>query len=136
MKAFVKWLLIAVVIFGGSAASYHFYLKSSPRRIMVVLDSSFSMNQVWDRIPGVLEGLENRKYTKYALASDKGLIHGWLDSFKPGRTVPYAPRNLKNLASRLSLSELKESSEIYLVTSAGTEEISGIDGWKIIRVER
>lgn len=135
MKVFVKWLLIAVIIFGGSAACYHFYLESNPRKIMVVIDASFPMNQIWDKIPGVLAGLENRKYTKYALASDKGLIHGWMDSFKLGRTVPYAPRNLKDLDKRLSLSELKESSEIYLLTSAVPEEITGVGGWKIIRIE-
>lgn len=136
MKAFVKWLLIAFIIFGGSAAGYHFYLESSPRKILVVVDASFPMSQVWDKIPDVLAGLENRKYAIYALASDKALIHGWMDGLKLGRAVPYAPRNLKDLANRLAISEIREASEIYLVTSAGPDEISGIGGWKIVHVGR
>lgn len=136
MKAFMKWLVMAVIVFGGVSAGYHFYLKSAPRKIMVVIDASFPMNQVWDRIPDALKKIENRKYTKYALATDKGLIHGWMDEIMPGRTVPYAPRNLKNLEKRLDLGEIKEAEEIYLLTNAGNNEISGISGWKIIKVEK
>lgn len=134
MKAFIKWLIIALVIFGGVSLGYHFYLESSPRRILVVIDSSFPMSQVWEKVPGILSGLENKKYSKYALASDKGLIHGWKDELTLGRTVPYAPRNLKQLETRLYLNEIKDASEIYLVTNAGSDEVKLPKGWTIIRM--
>lgn len=134
MKAFLKWLILALIIFGGVSSGYHFYLESNPRRILVILDSSFPMGQVWEKIPGVLEGLEGKRYAKYALASDKGLIHGWMDGLRPGRTVPYAPRNLKDMEKRLALNEIKEASEIYLVTNAISDELPAAKGWKVIRM--
>jgi hypothetical protein len=135
MKAFMKWLAVALTVFAGVSGGYHFYLKSYPDRIMVVIDASFPMSRVWDRIPAVLENLEKHKYTKYALATDKGLIHSWMDELNPGRAIPYAPRNLKDLEKRLELQEIRDASEVYLVTNAEKNEISGISGWKIIMVE-
>lgn len=134
MKAFMKWLALTLIFFGGFSAGYHFYLKSNPRRVLVILDTSFPMGQVWDKVPEVLSSMENRKYSKYALASEKGLIHGWADELKPGRTVPYAPRNIDDLDKKLAIDEIKDASEIYLITNAEPSQIHLAKEWKVIRM--
>jgi hypothetical protein len=133
MSAFVKWLVLALCVFGSAAGGYHAYLESHPRKVLVILDSSFPMAAVWNRVPALLESLDDRRYSVFALASDKGPIHGWQPGLEIGRAVPYAPRNLKDLRQRLQLPELGEATAVYLITNAPVNELPASSGWRILR---
>jgi hypothetical protein len=74
MTRFILWLVLALVAFGGSAGGYHVYLTENPRRVAVVVDTSYPMQSVWGRVPLVLDELDEARYTEYSLASDKRLI--------------------------------------------------------------
>lgn len=135
MKAFGNWVMAALCLFGAFSAGAHFYLDSHPRKILVILDSSFPMSVVWDRVPQVLASLEGHRYTRFALASEKGRIHGWQTSVEPGRVIPYAPRDLADLRGRLQFPEAGEASEVVLITNAHPEELSQFKDWKTVRPE-
>jgi hypothetical protein len=134
MRAFGRWLLLALCLFGVAAGGTHWYLEAHPQRVLVILDASFPMAAVWDRVPAVLDVLGRHRYSVCALATDKGRIHGWRPSFELGRTVPYAPRDLKDLGQKLQLAELGEASAIYLITNASRDEVSSPSGWKIVHL--
>lgn len=136
MRAFIKWFALAICLFGVSAGGYHVYLESRPKKVLVILDSSFPMGAVWDRVPEVLASIEGHRYSVFALASDKGLIHGWRSALELGRTVPYATRNLKDLYQQLQLTDVGEASATYLITNAAADEIPTSTGWKIVHLSR
>lgn len=134
MRAFGKWLLLALLLFGASAGGYHAYLQAHPRRVLVILDCSFPMGAVWEKVAPLLTSLGGQRYTLYALATDKGRIHGWQRVFELGRTVPYAPRNLRDLPGRLQLPELDEATETYLITNADQTEMTVKRDWNVLRL--
>jgi hypothetical protein len=134
MKAFAKWLMLTLCFFGAAAGGYHTYLESHPKKVLVILDTSFPMGAVWDRVPPLLAAIEKHRYTVFALASDKGPIHGWRPTLELGRAVPYAPRDLKALNQRLQLPELGEATEVTLITNAAPHELPTGTGWKILNL--
>ncbi len=134
MRAFAKWLVLALCVFGASGGGYHAYLEYCPKKVLVILDTSYPMVAVWDRVPQLLASIESRPYTVFALASEKGPIHGWQATIELGKTVPYAPRDLKNLQQPLHLPVWGEASEIYLITNATPSEAPAASGWKVLRL--
>jgi hypothetical protein len=134
MRAFSKWLMAALCLFGLTAGGYHLYLEAHPKRVMVILDASFPMGAVWEKVPPLLASLEKHRYSVFALGTDKGRVHGWQPSLDLGRTVPYAPRNLKDLRRQLQMPELGEASEVYLITSAAPVEMPTDTGWEVLRL--
>ncbi len=110
------------------------YLGSHPKRVLVIVDTSYPMSAVWDQVPSALALLEGSRYMVFALASDKGRIHGWRSTLELGRNVPYAPRNLKDLRQQLPMPELEEASEIVLITNAPEKELPPSNGWKIVHL--
>jgi hypothetical protein len=134
MKVFAKWLVLALCLFGAAAGGYHAYLESHPKKLLVIVDTSFPMGAVWDRVPPLLDLIEGHRYTVFALASDKGPIHGWQPTLELGRAVPYAPRDLKGLSQRLQLRELGEATAVALITNAAPDELPVGTGWKILNL--
>jgi hypothetical protein len=134
MRAFGRWLKLAVCLFGLAAGGYHVYLGSHPKKVLVILDTSYPMSAVWDQVPSVLASIEASRYTIFALASDKGRIHGWRSTLELGRNVPYAPRYLKDLRQQLGTAELGEASEVVLITNAPEKELPPSTGWKIVHL--
>lgn len=134
MRAFGKWLLLALCLFGGAAGGYHAYLQAHPRKVLVILDSSFPMGPVWEQVPPLLASVGGKRYAVFALATDKGRVHGWQRALDLGRTVPYAPRNLNDLSDRLQLPELEEATETILITNADPRETTKLRKWKVLRL--
>ena len=71
MKTFLVWLVIAVASFASLGGGYHLYLSEHPRRILVVLDTSYAMQADWRAIPHVLEPISARVYTEFSLYTEK-----------------------------------------------------------------
>ena len=135
MKPFGIWLLITLTLFGALAGGYHLYLTRHPRQVLVALDSSYPMKPVWGRVAGILDALDDRRYTRFSLVTEKNRIHGWESELKPGRAVPYAPRNLSKLADPAGYPEMEETARRILITNTPPEETARLEGWEIIRLE-
>lgn len=135
MKPFGIWLLIALALFGALAGGYHVYLTRNPRRTLVALDASYPMKPVWGQVNRILDGLDDRRYTRFGLVTGKNRIHGWASELKAGRATPYAPRDLSKLADPAGYPEMEESARRILVTNAPPEETRALSGWEIIRLK-
>lgn len=134
MRALAIWLAIAAAGHGALAAGYHLYLTSSPRRLAVVLDSSFPMRPVWSQVEGALDRLGERRYTVFSLFTEKSRVHGWSPRFRPGRVTPYAPRDFAGLAALAATGELAEADEVVMITNATDAETGAPSGWRVERL--
>ncbi len=135
MKAFFIWLLTAILILGSTATSYHFILKNNPRKVLVIVDSSFHMKPIWHKIPQSLQTIGKQRYTVFSLVTEKGKIHDWKPELTLSKMTPYAPREFTRLIGQGRYNEIDEAEEVYLVTNAKTQETNKFSGWKIIRFD-
>ncbi len=134
MVAFGKWLAAACLVFGLAAAGYHAWLGAHPKRVLVVVDASYAMGPVWDQVPARLRTLSGARYTLYALATDKGPVHGWQPVLDLGAVRPYGPRRLSELGQRLPAAWQAEATAEWLFTNAGAQELpEGLDA-EVVRV--
>lgn len=133
MKAFFSWLAVTLVAFSGLGGGYHLVLAGDPHRVLVVVDSSFGMKPDWNRIPRILDRIDNRRYSQFALATEKGPVHGYGRRLDAGRLTPYAPRDFSRLDGLESAPELSGAEEYILVTNAPAGETGGLGGWTIVR---
>lgn len=133
MRAFALWLLLTLAGFGGLGGGYHLSLRGDPHRVLVVVDSSFVMKPDWHRVFGALDRIENRRYTQFALATEKGPVHGYRGQLDARRLTPYAPRDFSRLENLENTSELAGAEEIILVTNAPASSTVGLSGWTIVR---
>ena len=135
MKTFAAWLVLVLLAFGTYGAGYHFLLASDPRRVLVVLDSSGPMSAVWSQVSSTLADIERRRYSSFALVTEKRRVHGWSDELDIGTLRPFAPRDLSRLADA-SFPEVEEADEILFLTSAGEAETGPFDHWQVVRLGR
>lgn len=133
LKPFAIWLALTLAVFGIFGTVYHLYRAANPTKVLVIVDSSFPMEAVWDRVPEELDQIGAGRYAEFSLVTEKERIHSWSSTLKPRelRTVdPYAPRNWDGL----DYPEIEEAEEIYLLTNAGRSETEQFLGWKIVQV--
>lgn len=133
-KPFGIWLVITLLLFGGLSGASHVYLNAHPRRVLIAVDSAFPMQAVWSRVPARIDELTGRRYTRYALITEKNRIHGWADQpdFRP--FSPYAPRDFSALSDTDRFPEIAEANTRILITNAPPAETDGLRGWDILRL--
>jgi hypothetical protein len=132
MKPFIIWIVITLLVFGTSSAAYHLYLEKSPRKILVAVDSSFSMKEVWNQVPQTLRTLEGQRYVTYSLVTEKNKIHSWSPELKLGTIVPYAPRDFSKLIGNAKYPEVEEAQQKYLITDPDGAQSNNFRGWTVI----
>lgn len=135
MKALAIWLVGFVVVIGGLALGYHLMRQGSPDRVFVVVDGSFEMQRFWDEVPDLLDGLDDRRYAEFALASEKPSDrgHSWQATLDLGAIVPYGPRDLACLVEPVCYPEINDATELVIVTNAPDADLAGLDGWTVVR---
>jgi hypothetical protein len=133
MNRFVLWLVLALVAFGGSAGGYHAYLTENPRRIAVVVDTSYPMLAVWGRVPALLDAIGRVRYSEFALASDKRLIRSWSPTLHLALGQPYGPRDFSRLTDPAGIPDLAAADEVVFITNASPAEMESLPGWRILR---
>ena len=62
---FTLWLVIAVVTLGSTGLAMRGQLADDPRRVIIVVDSSFEAGKDWDFILAQLNRIGEHPYTKY-----------------------------------------------------------------------
>jgi len=134
VRAFRNWLIVACGVFGLTAWGYHAYLQAFPRKVLVILDNSYPMGPVWDQVPLMLRSMSGARYTLYALATDKGPVHGWQQTLDLGTTRPYAPRQLGDLWRQVPAAWHTQASTTWLITNAPAAELPPNGGWTVLPV--
>ena len=135
MKLFSIWLGLTLASFGLLGGAYHLHLSDTPRRVLVVVDSSFSMQSVWRQVPGILDDIASIPYAEFSLVSEKVKVHSWSKKPDLRQTSPFAPRNFARLKGSNRYAEITNASEVHLISNAGNDEISNFNGWIIHRLK-
>ena len=136
MKALAYWAVASILAFGALSFGYHSYLNSHPREFLVVVDSSFPMSGAWSSVPDVLDRIDDRRYARFKLWTEKAEVHDWAASLRRGRSTPFAPRDFERLLARSAESGVANAARRILVTNASDAELEGFGDWEIVRVER
>lgn len=134
MKSFAIWLVIVFALFGGLSGVSHVYLENHPRRVLIAVDSAFPMQSVWSKVPGRIEAMAGRRYTRYALITEKNRIHPWADRPEYRPFSPYAPRDFSALTDTDRFPEIAEAGTRILMTNATPSETDMLQGWDIVRL--
>jgi hypothetical protein len=136
MKPFILWLAIAVLGFGGLAGGYHGYLQDNPRRIAVVVDTSYDMTAVWPRVEPAMATIGTARYSAFSLVTDKRVIHGWQPRLRASLADPYGPRDFTKLRELTSSPEIADSEAVYFITNAPAAEIASFAGWQVVSLAK
>jgi hypothetical protein len=131
VRAFAYWLAGFLVVFGGLALTINALRETD--RVFVVVDSSFPMTEVWDQVPGELDRLSEQRFTEYALATEKGLVHTWAAKLDLAGTNPFAPCDFEEIEGH---AEIGDADRLVLITtesSCGTGELT--EAWDITLLE-
>lgn len=134
MKPFIKWMVGTLLIFAALSSAYHLYLKKNSRQILVAVDTSFAMRSVWHQVPQILKAIENQRYVKFCLITEKYRVHSWSPVLKLDRIEPYAPRDFSKLVGSERYREIEDSSQKYLITNLKGSELESFKGWTIINL--
>lgn len=132
MKIFVIWLIGTLVAFASLGGSYHLSLTADPRKVAVVVDSSYPMTDVWRRVPRILKELGAERYAVFSLLTEKNGVHSWEARLDLGPMTPYGPRNFEMLRSRES-PEIAEANGIHFITNASASDLTAFDDWQVVR---
>jgi hypothetical protein len=132
MKIFVTWLIGTLVAFGILGGSYHLSLTGDPRKVVVVVDSSYPMTNMWPRVPQILKELGDERYTVFSLFTEKNGVHSWKARLDLGQMTPYGPRNFEKLRTG-KFPEIAEATGIYFVTNAPASDLNTFNDWRVVR---
>ena len=131
MKAFALWLAGFVVVFGAAALIIN--AVRTTERVFVVVDSSFPMTEVWDQVRGELDRLDDARFTEYALATEKSLIHTWSPRLDLAGVNPFAPCGFDEIED---YAEVTEADELILITTSGSCETDSLtETWNVTLLE-
>jgi hypothetical protein len=131
VKALAYWLAGFVIVFGGLALIINAVRETE--RVFVVVDSSFQMTVVWDQVPGQLDQLDDERFTEFALATEKRLIHTWDSRLDLAGTNPFAPCSFDEIDA---YPEVEEADELILITTMESCDTSSLaDTWNIVLLE-
>jgi hypothetical protein len=136
MKPFLVWLVLALLGFGGLAGGYHGYLQDNPRRIAVVVDTSYDMTAVWPRVEPELTQIGAARYSAFSLITDKRVIHSWQPRLRASLAEPYGPRDFAKLRELASVPEITGAETVFFLTNAPAADIAPFSGWQVISLAR
>ncbi|HKJ62000.1 MAG TPA: hypothetical protein VKA94_08390 [Hyphomicrobiales bacterium] len=134
LKPFLQWLAFTLVGFGSLSGGYHLYLKQHPSHVVVVLDSSFSMQRDLAQIRAALDEISNRRYADFSLYTEKGIVHGWRPRLSADNVTFYAPRDWSRLSSLGNNAEFSKANETILITNDPAAPNPPLD-WIIVHLK-
>lgn len=131
MRPFAIWLAAFVVLFGAFA-----FVTNNVRGtddVFVLVDSSFDMRDVWTRVPGELDRIDDERYSEFALATEKSIVHGYQERLRIGDVVPFAPCDNEQLTR---YPQIEAADHLVMITTEGSCLTEGLEGdWEIITLE-
>jgi len=131
VRPFAIWLAAFVVVFGAFA-----FITNNVREteeVFVLVDSSFGMQDVWTRVPGELDRIDDERYSEFALATEKSIVHGYQERLRIGDVVPFAPCDTDQLER---YPQIESADRLVMITTDGSCLTEGLEGdWDIITLE-
>jgi len=135
MRTLAIWAATVSVAFAALAGVTT--ATRNTQQVFVVVDGSFFMEDVATRIPTELERIDDRTYTEFALAtvSDQtnDSIHGYRADLDWNDPTLFGPCSFDGLED---YPEASSADERILITSVGSCDTSGLDGWTIVELDR
>ena len=129
MKPLLIWSALVVVLFGGFSVVTT--ATRDTEQVFVVVDSSFPMREVWSRVPRQLDEIDDRDHAEFALATEKGVVHGFQDELVLGAVEPFAPCTFEGIDQ---YPDAANADERILVTTVGSCDTTALAGWTIVEI--
>jgi len=131
MKAFGIWLAVVAVVFGGYALITTMLRETN--QVFVVVDSSFQMRPVWSDVERELDRIDDEKYAEFALATEKGPVHGFQSELELVGVEAFAPCTFAGIDQ---FPDAADADELTLITTTDNVcDTSALTDWKIIELE-
>jgi hypothetical protein len=127
LKPFAIFVAGLVIVFGAFAVVTSIVRDTG--RVFVVVDSSFPMVEVWSQIPGTLDDIDNQRFSEFALATEKKLVHSWRDTLQLGSTTPFAPCDFSEVETH---GEIAEADDLVLITTGSSCPTDAFATWTVI----
>lgn len=137
MKRFLIWIAVYVLTFGGFGTAYHIYSSSNPQKIIIALDTSFTMNSSQPDLRRELNSLDKSRYSVFCFVDALTVIADWQDSTRLRKSITYyGPADLDKLAENAEISMDKyDGDKIIFITNAGDiSPLKKISSSEIIRL--
>ena len=127
MKPLAFWVIGLVIAMGVFALAVNLVRETS--RVFVVVDSSFPMTEMWDRVSGELDEIDDQRYSEFALATEKSLVHSWSQELRLGAVTPFAPCTFGEIAA---YTEIADADDLILITTSASCSTEAFSDWSII----
>jgi len=130
VKPLAVWVIGLLLVFGGFALVVNIVRDTG--RVFVVVDSSFQMERVWNQVPDQLDKIDDRRFSEFALATEKAMVHSWSDNLRLGAVTPFAPCGFDDVAV---YTEIGEADDLILITTPGSCPTEQFTDWEIILLD-
>jgi hypothetical protein len=127
VKPLAFWVIGLVIALGVFALVVNLVRETS--RVLVVVDSSFPMTEVWDRVSGELDEIDDQRYSEFALATEKSLVHSWSQELRLGAVTPFAPCDFGEIAA---YTEIANADDLILITTSASCPTKAFADWSVI----
>jgi hypothetical protein len=127
VKPLAVWVIGLLFVFGVFALVVNIVRDTG--RVFVVVDSSFQMERVWNQVPDQLDKIDNRRFSEFALATEKAMVHSWRDTLRLGAVTPFAPCGFEDVAA---YTEIGEADDLILITTPSSCTTEQFADWEII----
>lgn len=133
MKPLAIWAVGVVAAFGALTGVT--VATRETEQVLVVVDTSFQMQPVLNRVPSELDRIDDREYAEFALATVSRrveVVHDFQAEFAFGNVEAFAPCDFAEVAT---LPEASTADERILITTSANEcPLDDLDGWTIVEL--
>jgi hypothetical protein len=130
VKPLAVWVIGFLVVFGVFALVLNIVRDTD--RVFVVVDSSFPMERVWNQVPDRLDEIDDRRYSEFALATEKVMVHSWSGRLRLGAVTPFAPCGFDVVSA---YAEIGDADDLVLITTSASCPTEQFADWEIILLE-
>lgn len=134
MKPLWIWLLVTLGVFAGGSAAYHSYLEHSPRRVAVVIDTSYDMRASLTAAANTASAVAaNTRYAEIAYFSDKAQLSDFQRHARVPPLSAYGPRQFDRLSDGALADQLADAERVIFISNAPVSERARLPGsWEHI----
>ncbi len=130
MKPLAFWVIGLAVALGIFVVVVNVVRETG--RVLVVVDSSFPMAEVWNRVPTELDEIDDQRYSEFALATEKSLVHSWSQELRLGAVTAFAPCDFDEITT---YTEVADADELILITTSTSCSTEAFSDWTIILID-
>ena len=130
MKPLAFWVIGLAVALGIFVVVVNVVRETG--RVLVVVDSSFPMAEVWNRVPSELDEIDDQRYSEFALATEKSLVHSWSQKLRLGAVTAFAPCDFDEITT---YTEVADADELILITTSTSCSTEAFSDWTIILID-